>query len=168
MSKQETLSETIIKWAATRSDESVLEPTHGYYPFEIIAEAFEKGVEHGEKKLKEKVRSHFFSNANLAVEAVNEAIKKFGTLSIYPLKLFVNISFESSKIILTFKEDVYTSDDFLNNAFDFSSDLKLNYFDKGLKLDISYLIDSDNLNLNILKSDGFEVALDLSTQKLLY
>ncbi len=168
MSNQEALRETIINWAATRSDESVLEPTHGYYPFSIIAEAFEKGLEHGEKNLKEKVRSRFFSNANLVVEAVKEAINKFSDLSFNPLKLFVNISFESSKIILTFDEGDYISDKFLDNAFELSSDLKLNYFDKGLNLDISYLIDSENINLNTLKSDGFEVALDLSNQRLLY
>ena len=168
MSTQETLTETIINWAATRSDESVLEPTHGYYPFSIIAEAFEKGVEHGEKNLKEKVRSRFFSNANLVVEAVKEAIEKFSMLKFTPTKLFVNISFESSKIILAFDEDAYISEKFLDNAYDLSSELQLHYFDKGLNLEISYLIDSENLNLTSLKSDGFEVAIDFSTLKLIY
>jgi len=168
MSTQETLSEAIINWAATRSDESVLEPTHGYYPFSIIAEAFEKGVEHGEKNLKVKVRGRFFSNANLVVDAINEAMDSFSSLNFSPLKLFVNISFETSKIILSFDEAEYITDQFLDNAYEISSSLQLKFYDKGLSLDVSYLIDSEHLNLETLKSDGFEVAIDLNTKKQLY
>jgi hypothetical protein len=168
MSTQETLSSTIIEWAATRTDESVIDPTHGYYPFAIIAEAFEKGIEHGEKNLKEKVRGHFFSNAGLVVEVVNKALAAFKELNFDAKKMFVNISFESSKIILTFDESTYVTDDFLIAAYDLSSELQLFYFDKGLKLDLSYLIDSKEINLEAIKSDGFEISIDLKTRKPIY
>lgn len=167
MSNQESLSSTIIQWAATRTDESVLDPTHGYYPFSIIAEAFEKGIEHGEKNLKEKVRSHFFSNAELAVEALNEIILSFQAESFSPKKLFVNISFESAKIILSFEELIYTTDAFLDFAYTLSSDIKLRYFDKGLKLDLSFLIDSDKIDVSAIKSDGFEIAIDIESNQSL-
>lgn len=163
MSTQESLSSTIIQWAATRTDEAVLDPTHGYYPFSIIAEAFEKGFEHGEKNLKEKVRGHFFSNAELVVEAINKIIVSFQNENFNPKKLFVNISFESAKIILSFDEATYITDAFLDFAYCLSSDTKLEFFDKGLKLDVSYLIDSDFIDVSAIKSDGFEIAIDLAT-----
>lgn len=167
MSTEETLSSTIINWAATRTDESVINPTHGYYPFSIIAEAFAKGVEHGEKNFKEKVRGQFFSNATLVVKAIDDLQTALIKLNFQPIKLFVNISFESSKVLLTFEEETYLTDDFIDNAYSLSSEIKTKYFDQGLVLDLGFLIDK-NININTIKSDGFEISFDLISRNPVY
>lgn len=168
MSQPELLESKIIDWAATRLDEAVLDPRDGYYPFEIIAEAFEKGIEHKEKNLKERMREKYFDNAKALVKMVNEALLGLKEKNIQPTKLFLSLAIHESKLMLAVDQETYINNDFIDEAYSLSSKTKIHAFDLGISLTFGFLCDSDFLNIESLKSDGFGIALDLSNNTPLY
>lgn len=168
MATDQVVENAIIEWAATRSDEAVLHPTNSYYPFSVISEAYKQGVEHGEKNLKEGVRKKFFNNAKLVNEAVGKLLSQFQSDEYSPQKLFINISYESSKVFISIDEETYLSDKFMDSAYCYISDIQAEFFEKGLKLEVGFLMDNANLSQDNLKSDGFDVAIDLNSFKPLY
>jgi len=54
--------DSLIAWAATRVDELVFDPRKGFYSFEIVLYAFDKGKE----EFKENARRKYFHNAQVA------------------------------------------------------------------------------------------------------
>ena len=49
MSLTKELTNSINTWVNSKMSEAVFDPKKGYYPFSIIADAYAKGVEFGEK-----------------------------------------------------------------------------------------------------------------------
>lgn len=168
LSKQQILESKIIDWAATRLDEAVLDPRDGYYPFEIIADAYAKGAEHAEKKLKEKMREKYFDNAKLLTGYINKSLKSLKEANYSPTKVFISLSVNEAKIIFAINDKAYLSDAFLDRAYEISSDIKTHSFDNGLSLRFGFIGDNENLNYANLQADGFGIALDLETNKPIY
>lgn len=167
MSK-ETISQNIIDFAATRSDKVVMNPRNGYYPFEIIAEAFNKGEEKAEEEIIEKLRGKFIEKANLTNKAISKVLKRFKKEGFTPRKIFVDISMDNSKVLISVKEKIYVTDNFLDKAHSFVSNLKSISFDNGLNLGLGFLNDDKKIDLNQLKCDGFEIGFDIQTSTTLY
>jgi len=158
---QTGFTEEIIKFAATRSDSAVLSPAKGYYPFEIIAEAYEHGVEHGKNNMNQKMRDLYFENASEIAKSSAEIVNLLNKDSFVPEKLFVALSIRNSKILLSFEDDTFTSDEFMDKAYAHIAKIQSAYFEKDINVSISYL--GENINHDMLKSDGFEFGIDLKT-----
>ena len=167
MEETKVLTDTIIDWAATRSDEIVFTPTAGYYSFDIVMDAWKKGKEEGKEQFIEEVRGKYFNNAKLTTEALLLIIQALSKYSFFPNKVFINISIEGSSILLAIKEQIYTSEKFITNANEEASKLKLEFFEKGLNLQIGFLNDSPTLDISLLKSDGFGFAFDYDKKKII-
>lgn len=165
---QEILSESIIKFAATRSDEAVMNPKSGYYPFNIIAEAFEEGFKKGEDAFKEKLREQFFLNAKLVNEAISSLFKKLEKSKIPPKKIFIDISINGAKILVSIDEATYISDDFIDEFYSNVSDIKSEFYDKGLNLDLGFLNNKKDTNNILLDCDGYNMGFDLGKKTRLY
>lgn len=168
MTHSELLGAKIIDWAATRLDDAVLDPRDGYYPFAIIADAYQKGIEHGESNLKSKMREKYFENAKGIVTLINEAIQELNNSKIKPNKLFLNLSVHESKLLIALEEIHYQNDNLIEKAYSLSSKLKMKAYEKGIALTFGFLCDSANLNTSHLKSDGFGVALNLNNDEVIY
>jgi len=170
MTVREDLSNTIREWAATRTDKAVLDPTVGYYPFDVIADAYKQGVEHGEEKLKEEVRKKYFKNSELMTNSINELFVKLNGFKNAFKFAFIQLDLKQASVLVSIDEDIYISDKFLDKAYSVTSDLKTAYFDKGLDLQIGFLNQSglhDSL-YNSLQCDGYDIGIDLTTGSRIY
>lgn len=163
MSNTDTVGKTILEWAATRIDEAVFDPKAGYYPFSIIADAFEKGIEYNEDAFTGKMRKRHYNNASLVVESITSLLAVLKENNFIPTKIFVSISVEEGKILFSIKEEEYITDHFGEIAYSSSAKTKLEYYDKGLNLQLGFLNDSKEINLDLIKSDGYDIAIDVTT-----
>ncbi|CAN5168902.1 hypothetical protein BH09BAC5_BH09BAC5_10140 [soil metagenome] len=165
----EVLIETLIDWAATRSDEVVYNPKEGFYSFEIVDDAYRKGIERGiekgkelgENSLKEAFRQKYFSKAKLVSEVLGKMLNGFSDNSFQPIRLFMSHSIAGSNLLLTIPEDIHHSEKFIAFAYTEALKLQTEYHKEGLNLDIGFIDESSNINLDLLKSDGFEFVYDL-------
>ena len=169
----DTLTETLKTWAATRPDEIVFVPSAGYYSYDIVVDAYIKGKGDGQEigkevaqnLIKEQVRKIYYNNALLTTQALSLMIKKLSDNKFNPTKLFVNNSIEGTSVLFAVSKDTHINESFIDLAYSESSKLKLEYFDKGLNLKIGFISDTSELNIPLLKSDGFGFALDLTSNK---
>jgi len=169
MANTDTLVEQIKEWAATRSDEIVSVPTTGYYSYDIVVDAYVKGKgdgheigkEEGQNMVKEMIRKKYYNNARLTADALTIMLKTLLEKGFKPNKFFVNNSIDGASVLFAVPYEVHINDDFLDVAYSEASNLKLQFFDKGLNLQIAFLSDSEKLNISLIKSDGFGLAFDL-------
>ncbi|MGE0561968.1 MAG: hypothetical protein AB7O47_09140 [Flavobacteriales bacterium] len=164
----DTLSQKIIEWAATRSDDTVLHPTKGYYSFDAIAEAYKQGYEHGENNLKEVVRKKFFSNAKLISKDIDKVLKKLSKDKFSPNKIFIDLSFDRTKVLISISEDIYISNSFIDEMYSFVSNIQTDLFDKGINADIGFINDNRIIDKNLMECDGFGIGFDFNSNKPLY
>lgn len=164
----DTLSQKIIEWAATRSDDTVLHPTKGYYSFDTIAEAYKQGYEHGENNLKEVVRRKFFSNAKIITKEIDKVLKKLNRESLSPNKIFIDLSFDRTKVLISVTENKYISDKFIDTMYLYSSKIQTELFDKGVNVHIGFVNDNKIIDKSLMECDGFGIGFDFITNKPLY
>lgn len=164
----DTLAQKIIEWAATRSDDTVLHPTKLYYSFDTIAEAYKKGYEHGENNLKEVVRKKFFANAKLVSKEIDKILKKLNKDNNSPNKIFIDLSFDRTKILISIPEDIYISDSFIDENYLFVSKIQTELFDKGINADIGFVNDNRIIDNSLMECDGFGIGFDFNSNKPLY
>ncbi len=167
MEAQQELKDSLTSWIATRMDEVVWNHREGYYPFKIIAEAFEQGAEIGreaaEKEVKQRVRNVYYEKSTLVNKALTEILSSIIGKGYSLNKLFVKHSIEESSIIISVSENTHDNADFINYSYNAISIIEQKYLDLGLNLDISFVDETVNLNLEVIKNDGFEFAYDLNT-----
>ncbi len=156
------LSETLIKWAATRNDEVVFDPKNGYYSFEIVSDAYEMGKQHNEESWKESYRTKYFENAQLLATTINEVVKALEKWPSAIKSVFVSHALPESALIFVVDESIHNSDEFIDSAYLIACDIQCNYLEKGLKVDISYIDDLKELNNTLLKEDGFDLNIPLT------
>ena len=161
MEFQEILKETLTSWAATRSDEVVWNYKDGFYSFAIVAEAFEKGKEFGELRLKENARKRFFDSAVLMNKALITVLKPLLEKK-FPLhKLFISHGVNQSKVLISLDEAIHDKKDFIDFAYPLVSAIEAEYLDKGLNIDISFLDQNEHLSMEAIINDGFGFAFDI-------
>ena len=178
------LEETLIKWAATRSDQVVFNPAEAYYSFDIVADAFEKGKEHGFEEGKEHafekgkehareqliqlIREKYYSSAKLTSEAFGEMLKFINDSGYAAKKLFINNTINSAHCIFSVDETTYISDDFIDRSYKKIVELETKYHDKGLDLQMGFINDDTDINLELLRSDGFGYAININDATKIY
>lgn len=176
MSQSETLAKAILEFAATRSDEAVFDPKAGYYPFSIVAEAYEKGLNHGVNQgvsqgqsiVIETIRKKYYNNATMIAESIKTVLAYLTDNHCAPSKLFINLSTEGGMILLSVNEKQYHSAEFSNFAYDAAAKTELEFHDKGLNLQIGFLNDNKADNYGLLQSDGYAISIDLTTFSKIY
>ena len=168
MSIQDNLTETIIKWAATRPDEVVFDPKTGFYSFEIVSDAYNKGKEKMMEELKAQMRNKYYDNAKMGSEALRKIMDSLSERGYLLNKLFVNNSTKGTIIILSIPEEIYATEEFIDFAYAEALTIQAAQHNLNHNLKISFMADSTNLNLDLLKSDGFGFAFDLNKVQPIY
>lgn len=165
MVTMDTVREELNKWVATRSDEIVFNPQDGFYPYDMLIDAYKKGRETGEESFKLEVRERFYENAQKVGEGLNEILRVLNTRSISPKKLLVNHSINTSSILLTIEQSVFLNKDFIKFAYEAALEIQKKYSE--INLHISFMDDVPDLNIDLLKADGFGFIYDLPLKKQL-
>jgi hypothetical protein len=160
--------EIIKDWAATRPDEVVFDPREGYYSYDFIVDSFQKGKEVGRQELISSVRLKYHENIKKATEAIDLIVKYLFTETYTLNKLFINNSIKGTSILFAVKEETYLNDTFLDLAYSTSSKIELDFFDKGVNIQIGFLNDSKSLNSEAISEDGYSWAYDLISNSKLY
>ena len=164
---QESLLETVIEWAATRPDEVVFDPKTGFYSFEIVSDAYNKGRENMMEEMKEQMRTKYFHNAKMGAEALSSVIDSLYKMNYSPCKFFINNSTNGTNIIFSIKGEVYSNESFIDFAYALAAKLQVEHHDKNHNLKISFINDVPSFDLGLLKSDGFGFAYDFSNKKVI-
>lgn len=166
------LEEEIASWASTKIESAVFTPQEGFYSFEVITEAYEKGKKDGKERLKnllmEDLKNKIEKHANVLKKSLQDSVEHLNKKDYKPTKIFVFLSSHESKIIYAIKESIYTTDDFLDYAYDMSADIKLEAYNNGSLMSLGFISDNENINFDALKADGFDMAMDLITGKHIY
>lgn len=171
-STKESIKTSLLEWIATRTDDAVIHPKEGYYPFDVIAEAYEKGESDGQEKIKsdltESFRKVFVKNTEKTTLMVNTLLDNFGQDEIAPKKLFLDPSISGVKILFALKESDYLNDVFLDKYYALISDMIASNISNEYKLDIGFVVDSDNRNFDLIKNDGYGLAINLENGQTVY
>ena len=172
--QKEVLDQLLSTWAASRSDEVVFNPSSGYYSFDIVTDAYLKGLERGtqegydkgkQKSVDEYVineyRKLFFKKANLVSEALTETLAMLKKHNFSASKLFINHSIQGSKILLAIDIKTHHSEDFIKFAYNEAAKIEDVFYTKELNIHIGFINDVSDLNLQLIRDDGFDVGYDL-------
>lgn len=163
--RDKDLLSKLYKWAATRTDEVVLNPKDGYYSFDIVADAHQHGVDlgykQGQEAIKQQLRNKFIETLNCSTEAITNFFKALESKSYKPKKVFINHSFLGSTFIITVDDALSVDREFLLFVYNLIADIQDDYRKRDCNIDISVLADNENLDQNIIKSDGFDFGFDI-------
>jgi hypothetical protein len=155
-----------MRFIASKTDEAVLDPREGYFPFSVIADAFEKGKEKGEEIFKEKMREHFVVSVSKSLEAIKEMLTFLDQNNFSIDKLFINPSINQTSALLVVSSSLNTNNEFVSKAYSKASELQLKYFDEfKVNIHIDFIAENDGLNEKMLKHDGFEFSFDLKNSQ---
>jgi hypothetical protein len=184
MSNPKILEDTLIKWAATRPDQVLFNPSDAYYSFDIVADAFEKGKQHGFEKgqeqairegreharnqLIEATREKYFASAKLTSEAFGEMLKFLKESGYSARKLFINASIKGAACIFSVDETIYLADEFIDIAYAKLVELETKYYLNGLDLQMSFINNDTEINYELLRSDGYDFAINIDDATLIY
>lgn len=166
-STKDQISDTIINWAATRLDEIVFEPKDGFYSFNIVVDAYEKGAEEL-NKIKQSYRDKYFYNAKLSTVAVKDVFEILSSNNVTPNKLFINTSVDGTHILLVLDKSSYQGDEIIDIIYEKFADLQMRYFNEEKNIKIGLMCDSDKLDINALKEDGFGFGYDFINRKTFF
>lgn len=166
------LKEEIASWASTKIESAVFAPEDGYYPFEVIADAYQQGDKKAKdrlnNKMTERMKELVKGNIEILAKSLTDSMNHLQKRDYKPAKIFVYLSVDESKVIYTIDESTYLSDDFLDYAYDMAANLKAESFDKGLPLSLGFIADNKYLNIDALKADGYDMAIDLIKNTHIY
>lgn len=167
-----TLTETITDWAASRPDEVVLDPKKGYYSFDIVLDAYNKGREETKEQvvqdLKSQFRKKYYDNAKLGAESLENILISFSEKDFKPKKFFINNSTDGTTIIFSIDSDTYSKEEFIDFAYNHTVELQQKHHDKDHNLHISFINDVEDFNIDLLKSEGFGFGYDITKGILIF
>lgn len=107
-------------------------------------------------KRKSKLRSTFDTNINLTNRIAEDLIIYLKELNIHPLSIYFKTdSIFNSSIIFTTTLNDYTSEGLLS-AYTWMSDIEKKVRNPNYNIDLSFIHEDENLNIERLKSDGFK------------
>jgi len=164
MAIDQNLEKNLIRWAATREDEVVFNPQKGFYSFDIVLDAYEQGKKigekEGEKTYKQKARDIYFNNLEKTNLALSEMIKTLVEYPCTPTKVFINHTITDTILIIAIDPQIHCEKEFIDKAYAKALELQEQYHGQ-FNLDISFIDDTENLDLELLKDDGFAFQYDL-------
>ncbi len=131
-------------------------PQEGFFSFDVVCNAYEKGRKDGKKQLMEQLTSSIKDQYKKTLDQLMLIINNFEKKGFSCTKFFANV--QEMSIMLAFEEKVYKSDEFINFAY--------NYYTEEVQL--GYLPDNKYLNITLIKANGFSVAYDAKNKQELY
>jgi len=158
---EDTLLKSLSKWVATRPDEVVLDPKKGFYSFDIVMDAYNKGKETGEGNLKQYFRDVYYQRFQLTTESILAFYTNLLEKKYSPKKLFINFSLNQCVVLITITPEVHADDKFIDYAYGEALTIQAELSRKDVVLSINFVSEfKDNINLESIKSDGFDFAYD--------
>lgn len=158
-------------FAKSRASEVSDTPKVNFVSTDIALAFWDEGKKIGEREFKEKIKEStqkkLEAQIETTIEVVNQLSKVFREKKYIANKVFLAIDFGVSKILLTIPSDQHYSKEFMTLFYTLASELEDSY--KEFNLHVSAMDESDSINLDMLKSDGYTFGFDLSTEtKLVY
>lgn len=153
----------VTKWAATAP--FIANPKEGYFPFAVIADAFDKGGDHREKQLREKFVQTQLGRLNGFTEKIVKVLGLLSEQSYHPRELYLSGAQEMLQAIITVPPEEHDSDKFIDAVYALVSQLEVESQKEGIAIDISFLDHTDGIDRQLLRDEGYTFQLDLSTGK---
>ena len=168
-----TIFDSYLKsYAQTRASEVSETPKVNFVSTDVAIDFFEQGKKIGEQEFKKKLRESISIKVSTQINATLDVVKQINNIfkekKFIANKLFLSLNLESSKILFTVPEEQHYSEDFMNLFYTISSDLEGSYSKNSFALHILAMDESDNLNTELLKADGYSFAFDLINEKKIY
>lgn len=157
-------------YAKNRAEEVSESPKINFVSVDFAIDAFEKGKEAGVENFKEKIQNDTKKRINNQIdstlETVNQLISIFSEKKYSLHKLFLAINSDSSKILFTLPENEHYSDEFMNMFYPLTHELE--QAAKGFHLNIYAIDETDNINTELLKCDGYNFCYDIKNSKKIF
>jgi hypothetical protein len=165
--------ETYLKsYAITKASEVSKTPKINFVSTDVAFGFFEEGIKLGErefkKRLAEKVQAKITKQIESTFDITKQLASVFKEKNYIANKLFIAINLGSSKILYSVPEDQHYKEDFMNLFYSLASELETSYSNEDFHLSISAIDESENINVNLLKSDGYTFGFDLINEKKLF
>lgn len=147
------ISLDLQQYLAKIEDQSINKKMEGYFPIDIVIDAFEKGEESGAEKVMRELKESFVrKTSQLFLYSVNMSMKlmKKG----YDISAFYINPFRFKVILATPVENTY-NEDFINDFYDLSYAYTERFredFDSSMEM---MFIRNTNINEEALEVDGF-------------
>lgn len=169
MSTDAVFESYLKAFAKTRATEVSETPKINFVSTDIAIAFWEEGKKIGEqefkKRLKEAAIKKFESQLTCTLDVVKQISNVFKEKKFVANKVFLAINIDVSKILVTIPENQHYSKEFMNLFYPLASELEDTYSE--FQLYVSAIDESDKLNMNLLKSDGYTFGFDLANEKKL-
>lgn len=157
---QAGVRDKFLRFIATKTDDAVFNPMDGYFPFSVIADAFEKGTEHGEETFKQKLRDIYVNNIETALDAVTQLLNHIEEHEYTANKLFLNHSINQTFVLIAVNDEYNIDENFIKIAYGKASEIQNEFLNsKETNIEINF-IDTSNLNEELIKHDGYSFNFD--------
>lgn len=159
-------------FAKKRSSEVSETEKANFVSVEVAWRFFEEGVKVGEKDFKKEVndfiRKQFSKHLEASKRVISHYLSIFEEKGYTARKLFLSVEPNSSKMLIAVAEEVHSSSEFLDLFYSVAADFEASYLNDEVYLQIGVIDDGENLNLDLLKCDGYSFSYDLLTERKLY
>jgi hypothetical protein len=159
-------------YAKTRASEVSETQKVNFVSTDIAIEFFEEGKKIGEQEFKKKLKESFEKRVKFQIDTTLEVVKQLGSVlnekGYNAHKLFLSINTTTSKILITIPEAQHYTDAFMNLFYPLASDLEETHSSADFSLQLSAIDESEFLNIDLLKSDGYSFGYDLINETKLY
>jgi len=159
-----TITSEFVKWVAQQ--DSIPNPRDGFYPFDVIADAFDKGKEAKEKELLEKAAGDYLSVFSEFIQQLRKILNLVEEKGFGASELYINGS-SSPKAIIAVNPEHHHTDEFIDQIYGYVSDIEEKCEELSNGYEISFVDLSDQLDRSMLREDGYAFQLDLSTNKVI-
>lgn len=159
-------------WTDIRSSEVSKYERPNFVSTDLALDAFNKGIEIGRIEFEEKIKNAIIKDTQENIEIVVKSIKNlmnvFTEKKLDVYKLFINVTPNYSKVIVTVNPKQHYSETFEKFIDPLISDTENKYFKIDKNIEIFTLDESENLDLIRIKNDGYSFGFDIINEKPLY
>lgn len=149
------------------TDEKQIDWTEGYYPANVVIDAYEQGRKEGRKQgekdagkpMEEFVQGLITTITSKAMQAYTYAHLLTDFLLRKEFKVegfFVRIDRKTPNVIVVVNEDTLLNDDFVELAYKQMAKLEVGFKDQFGEIFSMSLVSSDNLDTDALNDDGYK------------
>ena len=164
MSSDLNIPDELKTWIESKSQEMVSHPFPGYYPADTVIDAFEKGQQLYEERIKLEIET----KVKAMNDSVHSCLKQMSEFGYEVFELYLSFNFVEVKALLLVNEDEHLSDEFIDRMYPMISKIEVEFRkENNLVLDISFLDDSKNLDRIQLKNDDF-FGINLKTGEKIF
>lgn len=156
-------SQSFNKYLDNCKDKVKSKSSVGYYPANVVADAYSQGFSDGEKSGKQDIIEQIIKNeveiftqkANQIYILSQNVINSLKENNFIANSLHINLSYKRPSVIISFSNELLNNDIFVKRAYSKIFDNKNIYLELfNEPLDIG-LVSCDNLDVDLLNDDGF-------------